>query len=163
MTETYTFLNKGRIDPDNFFENDYVTYTTPSREDKDWELVFYPHQYPHRDRPTHYFRCWKFIDDETAREEYPIFRALAMKRNWEPMDEIPPASDDPCPHTTTTLMGHSSITRQPVYKCTQCHRMVFHDRRPVTPGVYEITRAEYERISMRLFDAYPKLQNRFKS
>ncbi|WNO27766.1 hypothetical protein SEA_HUWBERT_13 [Microbacterium phage Huwbert] len=142
MTETYTLLNKGRIDQDNIHEDDYVTYTTPSPEDKDWSLVFYAHQYPHRDAPSHYFRCWKFVDDKVAQEEYPIFRRLAMKRNWEPMDEIPPIPEPPCPHSSTSMIGHSAITRKPVFRCNKCQVLVLHDRMPIPSGHYTVTNAD---------------------
>ena len=91
MTETY-FLTEKLVGETYFSKTPirYVTYTTPSPQDKDWKLCFYAIPAP---APTHYYRTWRFIDDEIAKQEYPIFRELAMKRNWEPVDEVP----DPIP------------------------------------------------------------------
>ena len=105
----------------------YVSYTTPSPEDRNWSLTFYAHQFPHRDKPTHYFRCYEFIDDDQAKQDYPLFRELAMERNWGPMPEIPepdPEPSPPCDHSHVRYVKLSSITKKLAYHCHDCGEMV---------------------------------------
>ncbi|AVR56886.1 hypothetical protein PBI_TRISCUIT_11 [Microbacterium phage Triscuit] len=137
MTETYVLLDKGTIDPDNIHEDHYVTYTTPSPQDKDWSLTFTEASSP---PGKYYYAVWRYINDETAREEYPIFNRLASARNWAPV-ESRPIPKPKCPHTSTSMIGHSAITRAPVYRCDKCHTLVMRNREPIASGHYVVTAA----------------------
>lgn len=168
MTETYILLNKGRVDPNNFFENDYVTYTTPSPEDKDWSLTFreassprtpiHP-SLPHsssQSRPLYYYAVWRYINDEQAREDYPIFNRLASARNWAPIESrpIPAPAEPPCPHSRTTIIGQSSTSRRLIYRCLKCNALLFQDGSPIEPGVYSITHAPTSTPALNTFDKH---------
>jgi hypothetical protein len=122
MTDTYILLDKGTIsNPPSIYEDHYVTYTTPSPQDKDWSLTFTeasspPHQY--------YYAVWRFIDDEEAKKEYPLFRKLAMERNWAPVESRPIRHRHDS-HRSSKRLGETQIEGvfYPVYLCEQCDRV----------------------------------------
>lgn len=127
MTDTYTFLDKGTIsNPSSIHENHYVTYTTPSPEDKDWSLTFTEASSPTGadHKPLYYYAVWRFIDDTHAQQDYPIFRALAMSRNWAPVESRPitPTPDPECRHRRgrITSVGPVGDRIKFWYKCLEC-------------------------------------------
>lgn len=122
MSKTYHLLDKGRIDPDNIHEDNYVTYMEPSMDDENWSLTFTEASSP----KGYYYAVWRFIDDECAREEYPIFRTLAMARNWAPI-ESRPITKQPCAHTQSSpkALGETQLEGiyYRVYLCADCDRV----------------------------------------
>lgn len=113
MTETYVLTEK--IVGETYFSKQpirYVTYTTPSPQDKDWSLTLQidKHGLVH---PT-----YTYINDDVAKQEYPIFNRLASARNWAPAEPLS------CTHTNTRIVGLSAITKRLAYRCEDCGRIV---------------------------------------
>lgn len=120
MTLTLTFLDKGKIGPPDSQEENYVTYTTPSKEDREWSLSINVTSH------NQVYVSWIFVDDETAREEYPIFREIAMRRNWAPMENLENVSSykRPCPHLNTKLIGIDRNFNYAIDRCLDCDQML---------------------------------------
>ncbi|MEG2887291.1 MAG: hypothetical protein RR853_09220 [Aurantimicrobium sp.] len=140
MTETYTFLDKGKVAKpplNDQYEQSYVTYSTPSPEDKGWSLYF-----AETNPPTHYFAIWQFLRLTAAEQkaEYPIFHRLAMEYNWKPL-ESRPVPKPKCLHTNNTRVGFSKSRQSGVYRCNQCGIYMTYDKTPIPPGKYTVTSA----------------------
>lgn len=83
MTETYILTEK-IVGHTSITQTPirYVTYTTPSPQDKDWSLDLQV------DRHGLVHPLYSYINDDIARQEYPIFNELASARNWAPAESM---------------------------------------------------------------------------
>lgn len=67
----------------------YVGYNEPSREDEAWSLLVVPvnlsEQALYNAEPTHLQMVWKYILDDQAKVDYPLFNELAAEYNWRPL------------------------------------------------------------------------------
>lgn len=125
MTLTLTLLDKGKVAQpplNNAHERSYVTYTTPSTHDRDWSLTFTEASSPPN---RYYYAVWRFLDDDTAKDEYPIFRQLAMSYNWAPIESRPIRPHIGCNHPISKPLGETQIDGAfyPVFLCSECNRV----------------------------------------
>jgi hypothetical protein len=140
MTETYTLLDKGTIARpplSDRCEQHYVTYTTPSPEDKAWDLYFAEASSP----KGYYYALWRMHMPMEEKLNYPIFFKLATEYNWKPVESRPVPAPK-CSHEMLTFVGFSNIERRRIYRCGDCQVLTYGNGSSINTGRYTVTNAE---------------------